>query len=109
MTPIPPAALPMLKSARVEVRRTVPKLSESELPESELPPERQPLNLPPDYDATKYPHYSVQSSIYSLLLSALTMAEHYERWPGAEARKCILDHAICEYQKTCDPCKMYPK
>lgn len=74
--------------------------------ENELPPERQRLKLPPSFDPSKYPHYSVQSSIYSLLLSALTMSEHYEKYPGAEERQKKLDELIRDYQETCDPLKI---
>jgi len=85
---------------------TAPKsIEESTLPESELPPEKQPLKLPPDFDPAKYPHYSVQSSIYSLLLSALNMSEHYERFPNAEDRQKKLDELVRDYQDTCDPLK----
>jgi len=70
-----------------------------------LPPERQPLKLPPEFDYSKYPHYSVQSSIYSLLLSALNMSEHFERFPSAEARQKKLEDIVRDYQDTCDPLK----
>lgn len=75
------------------------------VPESELPIEKQPLKMPPNFDPSKYPHYSVQSSIYSLLLSALNMSEHYEKLPGAEARQKKLDELVRDYQDTCDPLK----
>lgn len=75
------------------------------VPESELPIEKQPLKLPPAFDPPKYPHYSVQSSIYSLLLSALNMSEHYEKYPGAEERQRLLDDLVRRYQDTCDPLK----
>lgn len=68
----------------------------------ELEPARGPLSLPPDFDQAKYPHYSVQSSIYSLLLSALSMAEHYERMPGAQARQDKLDEVVKDYLSTCE-------
>jgi hypothetical protein len=58
--------------------------------------------LPPDFDPSKYPHYSVQSSIYSLLLSALNMSEHYEKYPDAETRQKKLDELVREYQDTCE-------
>ncbi len=62
----------------------------------------QPSALPPDFDPLKYPHYSVQSSIYSLLLSALGLAENYERMPGKEGRWEDLDALIKKYLETCD-------
>jgi len=34
----------------------------------------QPLHIPPGFDPKQYPHYDLQSSIYSLLLSALTLS-----------------------------------
>lgn len=76
------------------------------VPESELPIEKQPLKLPPAFDPSKYPHYSVQSSIYSLLLSALNMSEHYEKYAGAEERQKLLDELVTKYQNTCDPLKI---
>lgn len=81
------------------------KAEEPAMPESELPPERQPLRLPPEFDYSKYPHYSVQSSIYSLLLSALNMSEHYEKFPNSEARQKKLEDIVRDYQDTCDPLK----
>jgi hypothetical protein len=75
---------------------------EPELPLSELPPEKQPLSLPPGFDPSKYPHYSVQSSVYSLLLSALAMSEQYEKYPNHEQRQHKLDELVKEYQATCD-------
>lgn len=79
---------------------------ESIMPESELPPESQPLTLPPDFDPTKYPHYSVQSTIYSLLLNALDLSVRYETRPGGAERQKCLEELILEYQKTCDALAM---
>jgi len=76
--------------------------------ENELPPERQRLKLPRSFDPSKYPHYSVQSSICSLLLSALNMSEHYEKWPGAQKRQRLLGELVRRYQDTCDPLKIRP-
>lgn len=81
-------------------------VEEDQVPECELPPEQQPLRLPPDFDYRNYPHYSVQSSIYSLLLSALNMAEHYEKFPEMEERQKAIEHAVKLYQNTCDPLKI---
>ena len=75
-------------------------------PESVFLPESSQLTLPTDYEQRKYPHYSVQSSIYSLLLSALSMAQHYERFPGEELRQELLAKLIREYQRTCDRLKI---
>jgi len=69
---------------------------------------KQPLKLPPAFDPSKYPHYSVQSSIYSLLLSALNMSEHYEKYRGAAERQRLLDDLVRRYQDTCDPLKIRP-
>ena len=69
-------------------------------------PQDQASKLPPGFDPGKYPHYSVQSSIYSLLLSALSMAEHYERYPGAEERHRQLDSLVRDYQETCEPLRI---
>lgn len=77
-----------------------------EQPESELPPERQPLHLPVAFDPRKYPHYKVQVAIYSLLLSALNMSEHFEKLPGKEERQRKLELLIKEYLETCDPIKI---
>lgn len=49
----------------------------------EPPPEPR---KPADLDLSKNRHYEVQSSIYSLLLSALNLSERYERLPGANER-----------------------
>ena len=60
---------------------------------------------PTDFDFAKYPHYSVQTSIFSLLLSALNMSEHYEKFPNAEIRLKKLEDLVRDYQDTCDPLK----
>ena len=73
---------------------------------SELPAEKRPLILPPDFDPSNYPHYSVQSSIYSLLLTALNMSEHYERYPNVDIRRNVLENAVIVYQDTCDALKV---
>ena len=70
------------------------------------PTQKPPSALPPDFDPAKYPHYSVQSSIYSLLISALGLAENYERMPGREGRWEDLDTLIKKYLETCDLIKM---
>lgn len=77
-----------------------------EVPESELPPEKQPLHLPAAYDPKKYPHYDVQSSAYSMLLSTLTLVTHYERFPGYEDRQKKLEGVLEEYLKTCNQIKI---
>jgi hypothetical protein len=107
----PPAPAPA-KKVKAEAPKTAPAVATPPppapppVPESELPIEKQPLKLPPDFDPSKYPHYSVQSSIYSLLLSALNMSEHYEKYPDAETRQKILDDLVRRYQETCDPLKI---
>jgi hypothetical protein len=88
-------------------QRSTPKASEEpdpagELPESELPPEKQPLHLPAAYDPKKYPHYDVQSTAYSMLLSALTLVTHYERYPGFETRQKKLEDVLKDYLGTCN-------
>lgn len=80
--------------------------AEIQRPESELPPEKQPLRLPAEFDPTKYPHYSVQSSVYSLLLSALNLSVHFEKFPGFEERQKKLEMLIKDYQETCDPIRV---
>lgn len=75
------------------------------------PPSGQPKQTkpaPPDLDLDKYPHYSVQSSIYSLLLTALNLSERYEKYPGAEERQEILDDMVRVYQNTCDLLRIKP-
>lgn len=81
------------------------KTPEPELPESELPPEKQPLKLPSEFDPKKFPHYDVQVSVYSLLLSALTLSLHHEKFPGAEERQKRIEVAMKEYADTCDTLK----
>lgn len=76
-------------------------LKDEPLPQGELRPEKQPASLPPGFDPTGWPHYSVQGSVYSLLLSALSLSEHFERFPGAEERRKDLEVLILEYQATC--------
>lgn len=72
--------------------------------EPTLEPQREPRKAA-DLDLDRYPHYSVQSSIYSLLLSALNMSEHYEKYPGAEERQKSLDGMVRVYQDTCESLK----
>jgi hypothetical protein len=69
-------------------------------------PVKQACGLPPNFDPSDYPHYNVQSSIYSLLLSALSMSEHYERFPGVEERQRLLDRLVRDYQDTCEPLRV---
>ena len=52
------------------------------------------------------PHYSAQTSVFSLLLSALNMAQHYEQYPGLEHRQKLIETALKSYQATCDPLKI---
>lgn len=79
--------------------------AEEELPESELPPEKQPLRLPAGFDSTKWPHYDVQNSVYCLLLSALNLSEHFEKFPGHEDRQKKLESLLKDYLVTCDQIK----
>lgn len=67
---------------------------------------QQPLHLPEEFDPSKFPHYSVQSSIYGLLLSALNLSEHYERFPNTEARQAKLEDIVKDYLETCDALKL---
>lgn len=60
---------------------------------------RQPLAFPS-------PHYSAQTSVYALLLAALNVAEHYENYPGLEARQKLIESAVKGYQITCDALKI---
>lgn len=49
-----------------------------------------------------FPYYSVQCSIYSLLLSALNMSYNYEKVAGVAARVKKIEDLVVEYQDTCD-------
>lgn len=100
LTQARPARLP-----KVQSKPTAP-VAEEKLPESELPPEKQPLRLPADFDPSKFPHYSVQTSIYGLLLSALNLSEHYEKFPSFEARQRKLEDLLKDYLETCDALKL---
>jgi hypothetical protein len=66
----------------------------------------QVLRLPPEFDPNQFPHYSVQTSIYGLLLSALNLSEHYERFPNTEARQAKLEDIVKDYLETCDALKL---
>lgn len=95
----------------VAPQRSTPESSneaepEADLPECELPPEKQPLHLPAAYDPKKYPHYDVQSSAYSMLLSTLTLVTHYERYPGYEERQKELEAVLEKYLVTCNQIKI---
>jgi len=61
----------------------------------------QPLHIPPGFDPKQYPHYDLQSSIYSLLLSALTLSTHYEKYPGVEKRQKDMEQLLKAYLETC--------
>ena len=80
--------------------------AEDPVPESELPPEQQPLHLPVQYDPRKYPHYDVQSTLYCLLLSALNLSDHFEKFAGYEERQKDLEALVKKYLGTCDPIKL---
>lgn len=105
----PPAAKKPAKPQRPKTEAAKPTppepVAEDPLPESELPPEKQPLRLPANFDPRNHPHYSVQSSIYSLLLSALAMSEAFEKFPGLDERQRDLGNLVKKYQDTCDPLK----
>ena len=73
---------------------------------TKLPPEQQPLHLPAEFDPRKYPHYEVQVAIYSLLLSALNLSDHFEKLPGVEERQKKLESLVKDYLDTCDPLKI---
>jgi outer membrane biosynthesis protein TonB len=118
LPPKKPVAAKTKKAAAKKPARTAPEKSkaakpaepkpaepEPELPESELPPEKQPLRLPSEFDPKKFPHYDVQSSVYSMLLSALTLAVHHEKFPGAEERQKKIEAAMKDYGDTCDALK----
>jgi hypothetical protein len=98
-----PKATPEPEQAPVKIK--MPKSRDGELPENELPPEKQPVRLPKNYDPSKYPHFSIQTSIYSLLLSAMSMSETHERCPGAEIRQQKLESLITDYLQTVDQIK----
>jgi hypothetical protein len=91
-----PGVTPLLPPLPADLEEPVP------IPESELPPERQPIRLPPHFDFSKYPHYSVQSTLYSLALSMLNMSEAYEKYEGFEERQKLIEKLILTYQDTCD-------
>jgi hypothetical protein len=69
---------------------------------TQVVPAKRAFSLPDDFDPAAYPHFSVQISIYSLLLTTLSLAEHYEPVRGAEARQVKLDALFREYRDTCD-------
>lgn len=78
---------------------TAPKAPDGMNKASTPEPQREPRK-PADLDLDQHPHYNVQSTIYSLLLSALNMSEHYEKYPGAEERQQILHRIVGVYQDT---------
>lgn len=92
-------------AAKPAARTPAAETPEPPIPESELPPERQPLHLPSAFDPRKHPHYNVQSTIYSLLLSGLNLSEHFEKYPGFEDRQRKLELLIKDYLETCDAVK----
>ncbi len=94
-----------LAAPAAKSRPAPPELNEDRVPESELPPERQPLHLPVSFDPRKYPHYNVQISIYTLLLSALNLSENFEKYPDYEERQRKLELVIKDYLETCDAIK----
>lgn len=68
--------------------------------DQKTPKESQSQKTP--VDAEGYPHYAVQSSIYSLLQSALALSERLETHPGAEARQRELSRVVKSYLDTCE-------
>lgn len=111
-TPVPQPEAKPVRVNKPEPVKPAPQavvaapVEEEPVPESELPPEKQPLRLPRDFDPSQFPHYSVQTSIYALLLSALNLGEHYEKFPGAEARHKKLEDVMKDYLSTCDALKL---
>ena len=113
-TPAPAASAPTSPAASSRTAKAVSRLTRSGVPKSassspaddpstgEIPLERRPLGLPIGYDPAKYPHYGVQSPVYSLLLAALSMAEYHEKYPGFEERQRLLDNVVKLYGATCD-------
>ena len=100
-TDITPEALVKAKSAKIETKPVEPQ--KEDMPEDEIPPEKQPLRLPKNYDPSRYPHYSVQTTMYSLLLSAMSMSETHERYPGFEVRQQKLESLLSDYHATVEP------
>jgi len=92
--------------AEASTKSQVAAQAEAEMPESELPPERQPLRLPREFDSSKWPHYDVQNSVYCLLLSALNLSEHFEKYPGYDDRQKKLESLLKDYLVTCDQIKV---
>lgn len=101
-----PVSVPTKKPATLALNTSEANGAEDELPESELPPEKQPLHLPAAFDPKKYPHYDVQQSAYSMLLSTLTLVTHYEKYPGFEERQRKLELLLKDYLDTCNQIKI---
>jgi hypothetical protein len=59
-------------------------------------------STPPPAAQPDYPHYSVQSNIYSFLQTALNLAVLNERLPRAGERQRLISFAIDAYETTCD-------
>ncbi len=56
----------------------------------------------PTVDTDSQRHYQVQSSIYSLILTALNLSISYETYPNADKRRAKLDALASEYGSTCN-------
>jgi len=70
--------------------------------DQDAPNQGQPLHLPTASEPRKHPHYSVQSSIYALLLSALNLSEHFEKYHDFEERQRKMELVIKDYLETYD-------
>lgn len=60
------------------------------------------VHLQTPFDPKGFPHYDVVRAIYSLLLSAMSLSEHYGRLPGYEDRQKKLEALAKEYLDLCE-------
>src|SRR6267154_3362027 len=65
------------------------KTQMTKIPQKTL--EEEPIHCSIPFEPKNYPHYDVQSSLYSLLLTALTVAVHFEKIPGFQERQRKLE------------------
>ncbi len=103
-TIVPPPPQQVAQVAPVEPvqpKREVKKKSQAPTKATEVKPV-EPVAPTPTIDPDKQRHYQVQSSIYSLILTALNLSLAYEVYPNGDKRRSKLDALAAEYGQTCN-------
>lgn len=90
------------KPKPVSAERIAPMAPEAPALEAEEPRPKTRVDVSNLGDKQKFPDFEVQSTIYSLLLSCLSMSVSYERGVEFESRRTQIEDLVLIYQNSCD-------